>query len=51
MDEDNDIGCSEFSWAGGLVPEGLEDAPPKEGGMYCGLTPYSDPVYGIGRHK
>jgi len=33
------MGDSEFSWGDGLVPIGLEDAPPSEGGMYRGQSP------------
>lgn len=30
---------SEMSWGPGLVPEGLEHAPPSLGGRYRGKTP------------
>lgn len=32
-------GPSEFSWGTGITPSGLEDAPPSQGGRYCGTTP------------
>ena len=34
-----DNGAGEFDWGSGLVPKGLEDAPPSEGGMYRGTSP------------
>lgn len=30
---------SEFSWGPGLVPRGLENAPPSQGGAYRGKCP------------
>jgi hypothetical protein len=39
-------GWSEISWGSGLVPRGLEDAPPSEGGMYKGFTPPADLIIG-----
>lgn len=33
---------SEMSWGAGLVPRGLEDAPPSEGGPYRGKAPKVD---------
>lgn len=33
---------SEMSWGAGLVPQGLEDAPPLEGGRYHGKAPEVD---------
>jgi hypothetical protein len=44
-----DDGASEFSWGDGLVPRGLENAPPSEGGMYKGTSPPSDPQVGVSR--
>lgn len=35
--------ASEYSWGTGLVPRGLEDAPPHEGGRYRGLSPEMTP--------
>lgn len=31
--------AGEYSWGSGLVPSGLEDAPPSEGGRYRAKTP------------
>jgi hypothetical protein len=33
---------SEMSWGAGLVPQGLEDAPPSQGGRYRGKAPKVD---------
>lgn len=33
------LGAGEYSWGPGLVPSGLEDAPPSRGGIYRGTTP------------
>lgn len=33
---------SEMSWGAGLVPQGLEDAPPSHGGRYQGKAPRVD---------
>lgn len=39
--EEND--ATELSWGNGLVPPGLENAPPSEGGMYQGVSPPQPP--------
>ncbi len=41
----NDLG--EFDFGCGLVPKGLEDAPPSQGGMYRGTTPACSPQVGV----
>lgn len=48
MDE-LDTEASEMSWGPGLVPHGLENASPADGGMYKGLTPPCDPHIGVSR--
>lgn len=35
-------GASELCWGPGLVPAGLEDAPPSRGGRYQGKCPPLD---------
>ena len=45
--EDED--ATELCWGDGLVPEGLEDAPPSEGGMYKGKSPAMRPNVNVGR--
>jgi hypothetical protein len=42
LDPNADDGSSEFSWADGLTPKGLENAPPSDGGMYKGQSPPSE---------
>jgi hypothetical protein len=44
-----DDGASEFCWGDGLVPRGLESAPPADGGMYRGQSPPSGPQVGVSR--
>lgn len=44
-----DAEASEFSWGPGLVPKGLENAAPEDGGTYKGLTPACDPHIGVSR--
>jgi hypothetical protein len=41
LDPYADDGPSEMSWGDGLVPRGLENAPPSAGGMYKGQSPPS----------
>ncbi|WP_396913196.1 hypothetical protein [Mycolicibacterium sp.] len=44
-----DSEASEFSWGRGLEPQGREDAPPTQGGMYRGTTPAPDVHIGVSR--
>lgn len=32
----------EYSWGPGLTPQGLEDAPPSQGGRYRGKSPATE---------
>lgn len=41
--EDMTDDASEYGWGAGLVPEGLENADPSQGGMYKGGTPECPP--------
>jgi hypothetical protein len=45
----DDSEASEMSWGSGLVPKGLQHAPPSDGGMYSGRTPPCDPQVGVSR--
>lgn len=45
--EDED--ATELCWGDGLVPAGLEDAPPNQGGMYRGKSPAMAPKINVSR--
>jgi hypothetical protein len=49
LDPNAEPDASEMSWGPGLVPKGLENAPPSKGGMYRGQTPPCDPIIGVSR--
>lgn len=49
FDPDTVDGSSEYGWGPGLVPKGLENAPPSEGGLYSGLTPPCGPHVRVSR--
>jgi hypothetical protein len=40
-------GASEFCGGAGLVPKGLENAPPNEGGRYKALSPPAEFIIGV----